>query len=356
MSEVAQAPGGTVSGTPVTLTVTPGGPVTPGGVLSPIELAHGLLWPVVVLIIAILYRRSIRAFAAQLLGRVKSISLAGVEVELASGSTHSAFASSGLVDIRRSGTAQDVTDSTLAGFFAQISSRVPLEFAVVNLGEGREWLTSRLYILAVILMRMRGTRALVFVNQQNQTRGHFVGVCPSETVRWRLACEFRRYEAALAAGEQRVWYGPNPKSGPITSAAFIADDYGAFGNPDNAADLLRGFLSAIQTDIRPALAYPGEPWEELRRTVPQPGETPSLFELASWVDVLYIERLFDGALDVASIPYKDFQLADADTRRRLVLDHVGPWLPLVRDQDRFYGLVSRERLLAASVVAQAGAS
>jgi hypothetical protein len=333
----------------VTVTVTPG--VTTATTAHPamdsaLEVAQWALWPIVILAVAILYRRSIGRLISRVLGSVRSISVAGISLELAANPTRGAFADSGLIDIRHSGTENDVNDSTLRGFYEQLRLQGPTEFVVVNLGQGTEWLSSRLYILVVILMRMRGLRAVVFVDQDEQRLGHFVGVCPCEAIRWRLAQAYPRYEAALAAGELRVWYGTNPPTGPIVTTATIANDEGAFMQAENAAELLRGFLAAIQSPVLPATANQREPWQELTRTPPPPpGQPPSVFELATWLSVADVERMFDGVLDLVSIPFSDFQLADADARRRLIVEHEGPWIGLVRDQGRFHALVNRSRAL-----------
>lgn len=48
--------------------------------------------------------------------------MAGVSLELAASPNHTAFSDSGMIDIRRSGTEFDVSDSTLAAFYSQIQS------------------------------------------------------------------------------------------------------------------------------------------------------------------------------------------------------------------------------------------
>ncbi len=338
----------------VTVTVTPGvaGQNPSHDVAGvPFEVVQAVLWPLVILLIALIYRRSIGAVLAKLLGNLKSFSIAGVSVELAASPTLPAFSNSGLIDIRHSGTEFDVSDSTLAAFFTQIRSQSPLEFIVVNLGTGGEWLSSRLFILVVILMRMRGVRDVVFVDQDGKRAGHFVGVCSCEAIRWRLAQAFPRYEAALAAGEQRAWYGTDPPSGPIRNGNFIADDNGAFGIPDQAAELLKGFLAAVQNPVLPPPVYPIEPWAELTRTPPlQAGQLPSFFELATWINTAEVERLFEGALDVISFSVNEFEIANTETRKRLIVEHQGAWLALTRDQGRFYALVNRAKTLESLVV------
>lgn len=65
----------------------------------------------------------------------------------------------------------------------------------MDLGGGAEWLSSRLFILAVILRRWRGLRAFVFVHTLGGTRRRFLGVCDTDRVRWRLAARWPLLES-----------------------------------------------------------------------------------------------------------------------------------------------------------------
>jgi len=308
-------------------------------------IAQSMIWPLVVLVIAVLYRRSIGALITTLLGRVRSISVAGVTLELSTEAGPSVFANSGAVDIRAAGTEHSVTDSTLAGFYQQLKDPGEVAFAVVDLGYGHAWLSSRLYILSVILARMKGLRALVFVEQQNDQPSRFVGVCPADAIRWRLARSFPRYEAALAAGETRVWYGTNPPVSNVFTGASIVNDRGAFDQAERAAELLRGFLAAVQSPVRPATSPPQEAWEQLTIGPPTTAPPVTFFEQAVWLTTPLIEQLLDGLLDPVSIALETLQLADATTKTRLVLDHRRPWLAVVRNGGRFHGLLDRSRVL-----------
>jgi hypothetical protein len=163
----------------------------------------------------------------------------------------------GAVDLRHAGQSGDVNDSTLRSFYEQISEPSRLDYAVVDLGEGREWLTSRLFILSVILARMRSLRAFVFVETAGHVRRRLVGVSECETVRWRLAMRFPWLEAALAHAECVVWPKPLPGMTVFLGGPIISNEEGRLewlgGNPEPAAQLLRAFLDEIQVD---AVAVP----------------------------------------------------------------------------------------------------
>jgi len=353
----------------VVINLPPGGPAPKSaqrGLDDVASIVQPLIWPLILLVLAIAFRRTLADFFSGAASRIKGVSFAGVAIELVPQPAQSLRLTDAAVDIRHAGTDNDVNDSTLRSFYEQIGSRTPLEFAVVDLGEGREWLTSRLYILAVILKRMRGMQAVVFIDTANNVQDHFVGICASDVIRWRLARAYPKLEAALAAGESRVWSQPNMML-VAQATPPIDDDQGRFTNSNNAAELLRGFLAAIQVPV-PPVNYPG-PWEPLEATprgrrgragiieqAPPPAGAgaavakPKIYEYAEWVDVPLIEKLLAGALDDEAIQFDAFQFADRSARVRAVVEHQGHWLPLVRADGRFHGLIDRTRVVQSLAV------
>jgi hypothetical protein len=58
-------------------------------------------------------------------------------------------------DLRRPISSATITDSTRMEFSAQLQDRTPAQYAVVDLGSGEEWLSSRLYVMSILLARLR---------------------------------------------------------------------------------------------------------------------------------------------------------------------------------------------------------
>jgi hypothetical protein len=290
-----------------------------------------IVWPLVVIILAIVFRRQLRGAFTYVASNLKSFSVAGVSIELSERSAPPMVeAGSAEVDIRSAGTEHSVNDSTLRSFYAQIEITSPLELAIVDLGRGHEWLTSRLYILSVILKRMRGLRAVVFVDDASDVHGHFVGICSSEVLRWRLARMFPIYEEALASGELRAAQLPR-----FPPERFVDNDEGRFNDKNAAAELLRGFLHHVQ---KPALdAGDTAGWQALEKSAG--------FEYAKWIDAPLIERLLVGALDMAGVPLSQFQFADRSARSRIIFEHRNPWMPLVGFDGRFHGWIDRSAVV-----------
>lgn len=307
-----------------------------------------IVWPLLLVVLALVFRRQLQGIFTYVASNLKSISVAGVSIELAERSAPPIVqAGDAAVDIRRAGSENSVNDSTLRSFYEQIRTTSPLELAVVDLGLGREWLTSRLFILSVILRRMRGLKAVVFVDDANGLHGHFVGICSSAVLRWRLAGEYPKYEEALASGEARATplrgQAPSPKQEP----PLVDDDEGRFANRDAAAELLRGFLKGVQAPVVPAAADAAA-WQALEPSPPD----PPIVEYAKWVDTALIEKLLSGVLDVDAVPASQFLFADRGVRARIVFEHGSPWVPLVRPDGRFHGWIDRMAVVE-SLAAQA---
>ncbi|MFY0569974.1 hypothetical protein ACN28E_39945 [Archangium lansingense] len=191
----------------------------------------------------------------------------------------------------------------------------------------------------MILKRMRSMQAVVFVDTAKDVHGHFVGMCASDVIRWRLARAYPKLEVALANGEIRAWSQFVVSRGPFQTQPPIDNDQGRFVDSNNAAELLRGFLGNIQVPVPPP-NDPG-PWEQL---------SPGRFEYAQWLNAPLVEKLFADVLDVAAMSFDAFRLADRSTRARLVVEHPRAWLPLVRADGRFQGLINRARVEQAVAV------
>jgi hypothetical protein len=336
-------------------------------------LVGALVLPAVLLVIFLWYRDPLSDFLRELPARLKSVSVAGFSLELATASTTSRSSLQEVkVDLRHAGTPADVNDSTLQSFYEQVRDVARIDYVVVDLGTGQEWLSSRLYILSVILRRMRGLRAFILVQTIGLTRRQFLGVCDADRLRWRLAARWPLLESALAAAELRLWghpyVGPDVQPGgqiPQLHVSLVPALPGqppppptipGFGDPAHgsprivndegrivvwqtdpgaaAADLLRHFLDTVQ---RPTTT-PRPEWEELP-------SNPSLSEYAVWLTADLIEDVLDDSLDERSVRLSDLQGWNEDLRLRAILEHPGEWVSVIRDQSVFDRLIDRRQVL-----------
>ena len=159
-----------------------------------VELVKALAWPLIAVVVALLFRKPLGEFVGALGTRVTKLSVFKVELELVPAAT--AVVSPLLDDIRTVTTSAAISDSSRA-MLEQLQNQTPADFDEINLGAGDEWLTSRLYIAAVMLERMRGVQVLVFLERTPATDRRFVAVVPVKQLRWALAQRYPWLEAAF---------------------------------------------------------------------------------------------------------------------------------------------------------------
>lgn len=136
------------------------------------SLSH-FAWPVSIILILLLYRGALSKFFA-------------VVSERASEITIGSWASFKLPTLTETPLDQDVSDfrrvegsllteSYKTELFKQFRASRKHEYAVINLGEGEEWISSRLYIFAVMLQRMKSLECIVFVYKTAASTSTFPG-------------------------------------------------------------------------------------------------------------------------------------------------------------------------------------
>lgn len=311
-------------------------------------LANAIVWPIIILVLALAYRVPLLALVKEMKSRVKSFSLAGVSVEITEATQLAMPIADAAIDLRNAGQSTDVNDSTLRTFYEQVRDPATLDFAVVDLGTGHEWLSSRLYIMSVILRRMRGLKLIVFVETAGGMRRRFLGACDCDRLRWKLAARYPWFEAAISLAEARTWTFAQPS--PVNGATGrelaqslrqikIVNDDGRVedwqASPQPAADLLKVFLDGVQA---PALPVPEQGWETLPISSSHPAP---LIEHAEWLTGQLVEDVLGKDLQTRSIRERDLQGKNPADRARLVLEHPHRWIAIVRDEGIFDRIIDR---------------
>ena len=88
--------------------------------------------------------------------------------------------------------------SSLQALLEQVGADTTYDFVEIDLGEGKEWVTSRLFIFAIILERLLNLQCFVFLETRNGAPTQFIGIASPDEVRWRLACKYPWLEEAFA--------------------------------------------------------------------------------------------------------------------------------------------------------------
>jgi hypothetical protein len=303
-------------------------------------LARAVLWPLIAVAVLMAYRKSIADTLTSIGPKIKSIKVGEFSIDLASVEARELREpgwSGGAVDLRHAGRADaDISDSTLMTFVSQVRQTSRMDYAIVDLGTGQNWLTSRLFILSVVLRRMRGLAVFVFVDSTEHVSRRYVGMAACDQVRWRLAQRFPEFERALANAAVS-----------INLAAQIVDDHGRLGltfdpsNPSPAVDLMRGYLTAVQQPMPP---LPGDTAEWVSLPAQQPGMAP-IFERARWLSRAGLEDLLRDLLQQTHLKLEDIQPLDDAGRAKAVIRHDGHYVAITRDERVFHRLINRDSLV-----------
>jgi hypothetical protein len=285
-------------------------------------------------------------------GRVRALSIGGVSIEFArapelAASWHPTWNRG--FDIRRELASVEVVDSTADHFSRQLSDPAPASYAVVDVGRGDQWLTSRLHVISVLMRRSKGLRAIVFVHGPGEAERRYLGWCDVETVRFALGRAYPWLEQAFAAAQSELLACDVGEPGEVIQ---VSSDRGAwsrplpYGSEDALIMLLRRYLTKIQTTVGTAVQFPGE-WTDL------PGSGGNNRERARWLTRDLVEELFGHALVRDFIPAAEIDGQNVQRQVERVLGAGKAFVAVVEDQGRFRELLDRglvlERVARAAV-------
>ena len=317
------------------------------------EVVTGLAWPLVALVFLLLLRKPLSTFLSGIGQRVSKLSVGVVALELSQVAELRPWSGPSLEDIRRPEPARSPVGSMPGSMLSSISVQVdwgePADYTIINLGLGKSWLTSRLFILAVLIERMRGVRCLVFLAEE-AGRERFVGTALPREVRWAFAKECPWLEAAYVRAYHKAVGGNDPKY-MTHGSTFITTAQGGLTVPV-AQQLLTSFLDEVQAKGSPApyammMSSPpgpapahGEDWQELRQG--------ALRERAAWLDEGRLRRIMGDHFYDSWCPEEID--APAEERVRRVLRRAAPFVAVLGEGHRFKSLVDRQALLEALAV------
>jgi hypothetical protein len=315
----------------------------PATVLTDVaDLVSAIAWPAVAVVLVVILRVPLRTLVERVGSSARSVSIGpgGVSVDFGAAVTPVAPPSSTVLDDLRS-PAPQLMDSGADTMFEQLAREEPAPYLLVDLGEGREWLTSRLYLLASLLVSMRRTRALVFVEAHAGVRGHFVGIAPAQEVRWALARAQPWLEADFAHAYERAtqgWRTQAPVPGADPDARLVLDHHGRL-EESVARELVRWFLVEVQ-----APPPPGQALDWVNEII----DGMPLVEHGRWLAGAELERMLGPALDrfgylAEAVPRPPSEAAEASIGMR---GH--DVIALLDARHRFRGeVIEREQALEA---------
>jgi hypothetical protein len=227
-------------------------------------------------------------------------------------------------------------DSYADSLLKQLDDPSPIDYVVIDLGTGSSWLSSRLFLFADLLYRMRGVRCFVFLHTVGSRDRCFLGMASPIEIRWRLAREYPALERALILAYAQAFQSPVPIIGEV--GAVVASDGGALERW-SAGNVARVYLQKLQSPAPTPLQPPKE-WTLLGGSQPE----PPIYERAVWLTGAEIGRILESVLCSGFIEENNVDNIDRSIQAIAVVRQRGPFVAVVRNQ-QFDRLVDRLALI-----------
>jgi hypothetical protein len=285
-----------------------------------VGLINAIAWPIVAVIALVAMRKPLMRLFQEIGGRITKVSAFDVSVELTKvPEFEPSWSGPNMSDVRQLTPADEFSSAAMA-LFEQLESDKASDFAIIDLGTGQQWLTSRLFIFAILLERMRGLRCFVFVERQGNIRRRFVGTATPREVRWAIARRYAWLEAAYAKAYSEL---PGHK---VRSFHGSIDSW-------NAMQLVGNYLREIQRDSKPDSDE--REWACL--------QAQRLWEHARWVSGGGIKRLLGGHLKESWL--LDSPDVSTEETTGAILRREGQFVALVDEAREFKRLVDRQDII-----------
>lgn len=304
------------------------------------DVIGAVIWPLLILIVILLSRRHLPTFLGnfpKIFDRVQKISFGNFSLELAKVAAIAPqwTPTDNALDIRKSMSSAEVTDSTAGHFTNQLTDTAPADFALVDLGEGREWLSSRLYIISVLLERAKDIRTFVFVRTTGSRTRKLVGWAEPEAIRWSLARRFPWLEAAYARSYALLFPAP-PAQGDvqIVSATGMLGKAQQGPAPYLLIQLMETFLREIQSPVMPIPEEEDE-WVQIQAATPT-------WEHACWLTADETEDILGEDLYKQYVQSSDLDGKTGTEQAKRLMQVNQRYVPIADDSGRFRELIDRQ--------------
>jgi hypothetical protein len=166
-----------------------------------VRLVQALVWPFAALLILLALRPYLPEIVKGLARRVTRVSWASVSMEFAVASEVRPEIWGALQSLRDPASQGLVAADSGGALFMLIREGERSDSATFDLGTGDRWLTSRLFIFAVILSELLGVRCMVFIETRDGVPRRFVGLAAPRDVRAALQRRWDWHERALMSAQ-----------------------------------------------------------------------------------------------------------------------------------------------------------
>jgi hypothetical protein len=209
--------------------------------------------------------------------------------------------------------------------FAEAIKGGRAEVLVINLENGKAWLTSRLFVFVFVLMDLRGLQAVIFTHRPNDV-DEVLGVAPAHDVIHGLASAYPWLPGALGTAWDLQRRGT---SGPPTDRRL------SIGDADN---LYTFYVNQVSAPGAPVPAQLGE-WIQRQ---------DQMWERAAWIDPALVRRLLLASLFEQTVPESATPAStpNRETPESAALAYRGVrFVPVVNDRREYRSVVDRYAVL-----------
>ena len=222
-------------------------------------------------------------------------------------------------------------------FVAQLREEGDADYAEVNLGNGNEWLTSRLFIMAIVFARMKRIKCFVFVETSGSTRKRFVCCAKPEKIRWAFAKHFAWLERAYAEAYSSLL--TLQQAFVVTNEGRLGNQFSQQPNPQPSIQLLKTFLEKIQAPPAP----PPSP-NDLQNWV-LVDDPPPTYEHAQWLTSELLEGLLGKDGSRSRISLAEIRSKSTTEQLNAFLSMPDRFVAVTAEDQRFEYLVDRSVIL-----------
>ncbi len=281
------------------------------------DVLKSALWPLVAAVGIIVLRKPLGAFLSAVGARASKISALNVTLELAALPEARTWSGPVLDDLKAAQPA--TTSDSSGGLFRVLADTTDADYVTVNLGAGQEWLTSRLFILAALVPRVRSIARIVFLHGRAAL---YLGEATPAAVADALGLAYPWLEQAYVRALTLV------ETAPATRVT-LWPDRGVLGGlrPEVAGQVLRDYLNDVRTGVL------GADWVQL----------PSYKEHAAWLSADSVRNLLGLTLGTAAVMRGP--AADDAAAARTLLRRGEDFVAVIDSRGRFLYLVERKQAL-----------
>jgi hypothetical protein len=278
------------------------------------DLAGKIAWPVTVVAILVYFKSAIGRVIEQIGTRGGEVSFGGLGIKLPV--MERAAVDDDVLLFKTTDPMQITNDSAKRTLLRMLREPGLREYSVINLGEGNEWISSRLFIFAIMLQRMKGIQCIVFLEGSPPK---FLGLASPEHVRWSLAQDQPWLEQAYANAYASNLYYQQEES-------FIVSKYGALDG-QTADNVVRNYIQRVTQSPTTPMPLTVRPWATLGNST----------EYGTWLFSSGIQRILGETLRKEMI----VESSDRRTEAKALLQCSAPYVARVKSTGEFISVISR---------------